>query len=86
MEDFNQQSLHFLNLDDNTTVQLMDEIDKEVEEVENDEDDEEDDDGDEDDDDVTEQDEDINLLLPSKIWNEDSQAVLEEFKSLEMDL
>ena len=82
MEDLNQQSLHFLNLDDDTTVQLMDEIDKEVEEVENDKDDDED----EDDDDVTEQDEDINLLLPSKIWNEDSQAVLEEVKSIEMDL
>ena len=92
MEKFNEQSLHFLNLDDNTMVQL-DDNDGEVEEGEEIEDDE-----DEDDNtsilSVTEQDEEvastedqlINLLLPSKIGNENTQAVSEEVKSMEMDL
>jgi hypothetical protein len=84
IEEFNKQGLHFLNLDDDTTVQL-DENDGEVEEeVEDDEDN---------DASVTEQDEDvsstedeaINLLLPSNIWNESSHGVLEEVRLMEMD-
>jgi hypothetical protein len=57
----------------------MDENDEEVE-VENDEDNEQDDEV------SSTEDEAISLLLPSKIWNEETQGVLEEVKLMEMDL
>ena len=82
IQEFNEQSLHFLGLDDDTIVQLMDdsENDEEVEEVENDEDNEQDEEV------SSTEDEAISLLLPSKIWNDKTQGVLEEVKLMEMDL
>ena len=92
MEKFNEQSLHFLNLDDNTMVQL-DDNDGEVEEGEEIEDDEDEDDNtsilsvtEQDEEVASTEDQSINLLLPSKIGNENTQAVSEEVKSTEMDL
>jgi len=95
MEEFNEQSLHFLNLDDNTMVQL-DDNDGEGEEGEEGEEDEEiEDDEDEDNNaSITEQDDEvssaedhfIDLLLPSKIGNQNTHLVSEEVKSMEIDL
>ena len=89
MKEFNEQSLHFLNLDDDTTLQLMDEIDEDVEELENDEDNDAsqaDIDTEQDEEVSSTEDEMINLILPSKLWNVKTQAVSEEVKLIEMDL
>ena len=89
MEEFNQQSLYFLNLDDNIMSQ-WDEDDEEGEEIQDDEDKdtsvtEDDKDNDTS---VTEVsnpvDEEIHLLLPSKIGN--THGGLEEVKLMELDL
>jgi len=87
MKEFNEQSLHFLNLDDDMTARLMDEIDEEVEELEKDEDgDASQADTEQNEEISSTEDEVISLLLPSKFWNEKTQAVSEEVKLIEMDL
>lgn len=85
MEEFNEQSFYFLNLDDNTILQFDDD-DGEVEEGE------EIDNDDDNNASVTEEAEDyaqdqaFNLLLPSKIANKNTHTVSEEVKSMEIDL